>query len=210
MIRNQKGFTLIELIAGIALSTLLFAGFTMFLIQFVNNFKEINEYNNLQHEMLNTLEVIRYGYVKKGKNENDAMIGLLTANKVNISPNGKSVTIMPIISNTGETHWARYTLDSKGRIVLDAKYGIHNLSGEIIFPKSDEVVDKALKYKITNFSVKNVSPILSDKVSFVTVTIEGQVRFRPRGKNQNRLEDEKMNTKKATFESTVFVSNFDK
>ncbi len=210
MIKNQKGFTLTELIAGVALSTLLFAGFTMFLIQFVNNFKEINEFNTLQHEMLNTMEVIRYGYAKKGKNDNDALIGLLTANKVTIGSNGKTITIKPIIANTGEPHWATYNLDSKGRIVLNAQYNTNHIIGEVIFPKSDEVVDKALKYRITNFSVKNVSPLITGKVCMVTLYLEGVVRFRPKGRNQNRLEDEKMNTKKATFESTVFISNYDK
>ena len=74
MIKNQKGFTLTELIAGIGLVSLLFVGFTIFLIQFVNNFKEINEFNTLQHELLSTIEAMRYGYVKVGVNENESLI----------------------------------------------------------------------------------------------------------------------------------------
>ena len=205
MIKNQKGFTLTELIAGIGLVSLLFVGFTIFLIQFVNNFKEINEFNTLQHELLSTIEAMRYGYVKVGVNENESLIGLMTANKVNIATNGKAVTITPIVTKAGERHWANYTLSPKGEIVLSAVYGIKSINNEVIFPKSKEVIDKALKYRITNFYIANSSPVVSNDISLVTITIEGQVRFRPKASGQNREEDQRLNTRTARFETTVFI-----
>jgi len=41
MINNQKGFTLTELIAGVALTTLLFAGFIMFLLNSMEILKRL-------------------------------------------------------------------------------------------------------------------------------------------------------------------------
>ncbi|HOE90407.1 MAG TPA: prepilin-type N-terminal cleavage/methylation domain-containing protein [Candidatus Cloacimonadota bacterium] len=209
MINNQKGFTLTELIAGVALTTLLFAGFIMFLLQFYGNFKEIAEYNTLQHELLETIEALRYGYVKQGVNDNESIIGLLTANNVNIASNNKSVTITPIVVKAGERHWASYSLSAKGEIILNAVYGIKNINGEVIFPKSKEVIDKNLKYKITEFQIRNISPFISDKISLVSIVIEGQVRFRPKQSGQNKVEDERLNTKSARFETKVYISNYD-
>ena len=103
MIKNQKGFTLTELIAGIGLVSLLFVGFTIFLIQFVNNFKEINEFNTLQHELLSTIEAMRYGYVKVGVNENESLMWLMTANKFNIStfrPVSSSISLCKVASKS--------------------------------------------------------------------------------------------------------------
>lgn len=211
MFNNQKGFTLSELVAGIALSTLLFAGFTMFLVQFVINFNEIREYNQLQHELIHTLKSMRIGYPIKGKTDNFQLIGMLTANKVNIASNRRSVTITPIIINTGQKHWLRYKLDAKGRILMDGQYNIHFINNEVIFPTSKDVIDKQLKYRVTNFTITDITPPNpKNKTYYVKISIEGVVRFRPRKNDQSRDEDEKLNTKKASFETTVFISNFDK
>ncbi len=210
MFRNQNGFTLTELVAGIALSTLLFAGFTMFLVQFVINFNEIKEFNQLQHDMIHTLKTMRYGYPIKGKSDDFQLIGLLTANKVSIASNGQSMTITPIIPHTGQKHWLRYKLDAKGRILMDGQYNIHFINNQVVFPTSKDIIDKQLKYRITNFTIRNMSTFTLPKISLVKVSIDGVVRFRPRKNNQSREEDEKLNTKKASFETTVFISNFDK
>jgi len=158
---------------------------------------------------LETIEALRYGYVKQGVNDNESIIGLLTANNVNIASNNKSVTITPIVVKAGERHWASYSLSAKGEIILNAVYGIKNINGEVIFPKSKEVIDKNLKYKITEFQIRNISPFISDKISLVSIVIEGQVRFRPKQSGQNKVEDERLNTKSARFETKVYISNYD-
>ncbi|HOD54484.1 MAG TPA: prepilin-type N-terminal cleavage/methylation domain-containing protein [Candidatus Cloacimonadota bacterium] len=206
MIKNQKGFTLTELIAGLALSTLLFTGFTMFMVQFVNNFKEIKEFHQLQTDLLHVIESIRYGYIDKSKIGERSIIGLLTAGRVEIGIAANNLTVYPV-NKSNKPYWAKYYLDSFGQVRIQAIYDQHvigfNSNEGVLFPSSKEKIKNALKYQVTNFKIVDMS---NDK-SLIHISIEGMVRFREKAKNQTTDDDLRLNTKRAKFESTVFLVN---
>lgn len=206
MYKNQKGFTLTELIAGIVLVTLLFTGFTIFYMQFLKGLFEMREFNQLQEDVLYTFESMRHGYAKKNINDKKGLIGLLTAQTVAISTNNSAVTITPIITDTGSRYWAKYSLDNEGRILLNAQYGLYHISNQVIFPSSSEKVGREYKYQVTNFKISNLTSG-GNFVKLVRIKIDAEVRYRQRGLDQNRVEDQKQNIGNVSFETVVYIDN---
>jgi len=78
-----------------------------------------------------------------------------------------------------------------------------NSNEGVLFPSSKEKIKNALKYQVTNFKIVDMS---NDK-SLIHISIEGMVRFREKAKNQTTDDDLRLNTKRAKFESTVFLVN---
>jgi len=205
MIRNQKGFTLTELIAGIVLASLLFTGFTLFYIQYLKDIHEINDYNQLQTDVITLLEDIRHGTPQKNVNDQVGLIGLMTASQVIIG-NDNSLKMIPIITDTGAEYWAKYRLNNKGQVVLDVAYRTNRINNRVIFPKSDEKIDNQYKYQVTNFSITSLTPAGS-VTRLVNVKIEAEVRYRARGPKVSKEDDLRNNIGKVSFETVVYVGN---
>ena len=205
MIRNEKGFTLTELIAGIVLASLLFTGFTIFYIQFLKDMHEIRDFNQLQSDVISMFEEIRHGTAQKDVNDKVGLIGLMTSSKVIIGP-GDNMKMIPIITDIGGEYWARYRLNSKGQVVLDAAYRTKRINNRVIFPKSDEKIDREYKYQITDLSFTNITPTGS-LVKLVKIQVEAQVRYRARGPEVSKADDLRNNIGKINFETVVYVGN---
>ena len=59
-IKNQKGYTIAELVAVLPLGLLIMAALTLGVLHFIKNYQEIVMYSRLQREVLQAIETIRY------------------------------------------------------------------------------------------------------------------------------------------------------
>ena len=103
LINNTKGVALLELLAAIPLSILVFVILIVGIVNFVTTYQEVRLFKQLQEELFDTVETLRYGYTKADvtgrPNEPDqnkeGLIGLLTARKIDFGTTGSSITIYP-------------------------------------------------------------------------------------------------------------------
>jgi len=101
MVKNQKGVSLVELIAAIPLTILVFVILTMAVSSFVTTYKETRLYLQLQDELYNMVDLIRHGYIDKNIEASEGLIGLMTANRVEISGGRNMMTLRPVIIAEG-------------------------------------------------------------------------------------------------------------
>jgi len=208
-LKNSFGFTLIELLATAILATILSIGFATAMYQYVLSFQESKDYIKLQQDMIDTINFIRHGYIKRNLNLTEAMIGLLSAQDVKISLDGQTITIIPLDGRGSSRYYARFSRNRNGTILLTAQHG-HVIGNNImVFPSKLEYVGREAKYQITRLSFENLTPDL-EKMRLVKISMTGRVRFRERGRRQTQLEDLQNNIRYAQFETTVFIGNADK
>ncbi len=203
---NEKGFTITEVIAGIALTGLLTAGFILVLVQFFTTFWELKDYNELQHDLVQTMLYIRNGYPKKTINNDIQMIGLYTAKTAVIESNGKKITIYPNIPDDRNNYWAQFKLFN-GKILYSAKFSMINVNSEVIFPKDERLIKKELKFRIIDLNFRKVDSSLNGNVALIEVKITGRVRFRQRLTDQTAADDLRQNTRDAKFVNLIYLGN---
>lgn len=213
-IRNDKGFSLAELVASLPLVALVFIVIAISVINFITTYEETRLYAQLQQELFETIETIRHGYALDGITDDEGLIGLLTAQHVDIGYANNSIKIVPIVP--GETigddnYWARFHVDNDGRLILNAQYGLQYINNRVIFPQSDERIGNQYKFRITNRNDVFIdkTPLILDETYLVGIRLQGEVRFRERGRNQSIDEDRIRNTKTIEYNTKVFLGNKD-
>jgi hypothetical protein len=213
-IRNEKGFSLPELIASLPLVALVFIVIAIAVISFITTYEETRLYAQLQQELFETIETIRHGYAMAGVTDEEGLIGLLTARQVDIGYANNSIKIIPIVPGEAlgdDNYWVRYHVDNDGRLILNAQYGLQYINNRVIFPQSDEKIGNQYKFRITNRNDVFVdkTPLGSDETFLVGIRLQGEVRFRERGRNQSLEEDRLQNTKTIEYNTQVFLGNKD-
>lgn len=210
ILNNNKGITLVELVAAMALIGILSLGFFIGMTNFVTTYQETRDFLQLQRELYDVMSYVRHGYVKRNVNDETALIGLLTAQKVQVHQSGREMTLVPVDGDYGARHWVRYSLDYHGRMILNAQYGYRHISNEVLFPKKDQFIGRQLKYQITDLRFQDLTSETAGTAYLVRVYVQGMVRFRERGKNQSEADDMRLNRRYIEYETTVFVGNADK
>ena len=219
-ILNEKGFTLAELMISVFLVALLGYGFAMAMLQFVIGFQETRDFILLQQDMIAVMNIIRKGHAIEGVHDNAynnyPIVGLLTAQRVSFSYSRDSITMSPVRGEeTLNRQWVRVRLEpNTGRVITDYQFGAQSKYGVIVFPTVKERINRENRYRITRLEFVNLTPGL-EQPQLVRVIMEGQVRFRERGRtNRRRLmtveQDQQMNVRRVIYETTVYVGNADK
>ena len=213
ILKSQKGVSLIEVIAGIPLATLVFAIFTISVLHFVTTFEETKLYTQLQEDLFNTIETMRYGYAYEPHTDNEGLIGLITADSVSIWSTRNTLEMRPIVINQTlkNDYWCTITLNDDNHLEVNAKYGLKNFpERKIIFPSTPiKMIGREPQFKILNrgniWTVEKMS--YNGKPLMIKIQLEGQVRFRERRRGQKREDDIRQNTRTIKYETSVFIGN---
>lgn len=219
---NNKGISLIEILAGIPIATLLFAALIMAMMHFIKTYQETKLFLQLQEELYQTVEYMRYGYAHEPETEGEQIIGLLTARDVRISAAGNYIEIYPLLTNqTYEgSYWTRFTVNDDHQMEVRAQFGnSKSVRPIVIFPMtrfSESEHPATIKQfgHDFQFSILNPREIWSiteqdedGNPLMVNIQLEGQVRFRERQDGQNETEDLEKNTRSIVYETSVFLGN---
>lgn len=210
MLKNQKGISLVELIAALPLTVLVFVIMTMAVANFVSTYNETRLYIQLQDELYSVIDMIRHGYVEESIEADDGLIGLMTANRVEVAGNRNAMTLRPVVITEGlpDAYQTTYYVDTEGRMSVSGRYGLSAFQETQIFPSSNRRIGRELQFKITNpNSVFTVTKSSTNGPIMINIDLQGRVRFREKEMGQNPEEDLKLNTKSVQFETSVFVGN---
>ncbi len=212
ILKNNKGYSLIEIIAGLPLVALVFVIFGIGTVHFVTNFQEVKLYSQLQQDLFEAIEVMRHGYMCEGVTDNEGLIGIATAKKVTISASGNSIKVMPLTLNTVEEehYWVRYIVNDDMQLETKGSYGINRYQNKMLFPATP------IKYigREPQFTIKNPMQIWNVTETdaqgnplMLNIKLIGQVRFREKTRDQTNEDDIRKNTKTITYETSVFLGN---
>ncbi|MCK5050644.1 MAG: hypothetical protein KAS53_02805 [Candidatus Cloacimonetes bacterium] len=212
ILKNNKGYSLIEIIAGLPLVALVFVIFGVGIVHFVTNFQEVRLYSQLQQDLFEAIEIMRHGYMCEGVTDNEGLIGLTTAKKVEIGISRNSIKITPLVLNLDleSLYNVKYIVNDDNQLVINGDYGLNNFRNEKIFPSTP------IKYvgRDPQFTIKNPRQIWNithydalDNPLMVDIKLVGQVRFREKMRTQSNEDDIRKNTRTITYETSVFLGN---
>jgi hypothetical protein len=219
---NQKGVSLIELIAGIPLATLLFAALLMGMLHFIKTYQETRLFLRLQDELFQAIQYMRYGYAHEPETATEGYIGLMTAKKASISQTGKSITIYPLLVDQtyAATYWSRFSVNDENLLVVQSQYGNSKyISPIVIFPKTKfteiQQPEKIKRFgQEPQFKILNPSTIwtvektdINGEPLMIRIKLEGQVRYRARQEGQSLADDKLKNTRSIVYETSVYLGN---
>lgn len=207
--RNQSGFSLTDLVASLPLSVLIFVILILAITSFMRTFEETKLFLQLQDELFNAVETIRYGVAKKSVNEDEGLIGLSTARKASISPNRQSIDIWPVIVKQGlgeDSYKASFWLASDGSLRASARYGIKMLSDYQVFPSGDARINNRAQFRITSLEFIP-EKYNGDTLILVGIRVKAEVRYRAREPEQTQEEDLKKNVRQIEYKTSVFLNN---
>ena len=209
LLKSNKGYSLIEIIAGLPLVALVFVIFGIGIVHFVTTFQEITLYTQLQDDLFNAIEIMRHGYMSEGDTDNEGLIGLTTAKKVTFSSSRNYIWVYPLALNPEleESYKVKFSVNDRMQLETDGYYGLNDYHGKMIFPSTPT------KYigRDPQFTIKNPREIWkysanSDNL-MIDIKLVGQVRFREKLRNQSNEDDIRKNTRTITYETSVFLGN---
>ena len=208
---NNKGVSLIELVAGLPLTIILFTTMILTMMHFVRTYQETRLYLQLQEDLYQTIETMRYGYAKEPETKDDGLIGLMTAQKV-IMSSPSVLEIRPLLTNLTytESYKAFFRINDDRHITYEGYSGLADRIGPlVIFPSTPpKKIGRQWQFKILNH--QDVWRVYYDPAGNpvrVRIRLEGQVRFRERSAGQFVEEDMRRNTRTCVFETYVFLDN---
>lgn len=217
MIRNQKGYSLTDLVASLPLAALVLVILTLAILSYVKTYQETKLYVQLQNELFQAIETMRYGFAREDitgdPNEPDGsktpLVGISTAQTVDISANQRSITVKPVKMQAGSDFYARFFVDPNGFLRVSGQSGINLFyTNELVFPSSISEIAGEPKFKLLDFRVTPEYSSL-DKVYVVGIYLKARVRFRKRLREQSPNEDIEQNTRTIEYKTSVFVGNAD-
>lgn len=219
---NQKGVSLVELVAGLSLATLLFAALIMAMVHFVKTYQETKLFLQLQEDLFQAVQYMRYGYAHEPETRDEGFIGLMTAKDVTISASNNFITIYPLLTDQtyAASYWSRFTVNDNHQLVVQSQYGNNkNIAPIVIFPKTRfketqqsppvKKFGQEAQFKIVNHnSVWSIERRdMQGNPLMVKIRLEGQVRYRARQQGQSALDDKLQNTRTIVYETSVFLGN---
>ena len=218
---NERGMLLPDLVASLPLGVIVLTVMTLSVINFLVAFNDVQDYTQLQDELFQAVETLRYGYVQSGVNTNSvALCGLMTANQVKLGDSRNSIEL-EVDSNPAFPIRSRFWIDGSGMMKMRGSYGPQLFSSSLtnsndipIFPKSDHRIGNALKFQILNpesaFTAEkfDLSSNTNDiYVRLLGVNLKAQVRFRERENGQSVADDLRLNTRQIRYRTKIFVPN---
>jgi len=213
-IKKQDGYSLAELVVALPLSILVIVILTFAIANFATTYQEIQLYTQLQEELFNAIETMRYGYAKEGvtgsfyspENEKEGLIGLLTAKEVTIGLTGKTITIKPINLNPGVPYYSQFFLDDKNHLRVSGQYGIKTYTNELVFPQTARKIGGEQQFKILDLYFEP-QKVVNNNIYVLGIEIKARVRFREKLDSQSLEEDSQINTKTIEYKTSVYLAN---
>ncbi|MDO9578855.1 MAG: hypothetical protein Q7J16_13310 [Candidatus Cloacimonadales bacterium] len=210
LIKNEKGVSLVELIAGIPLAVILFGVMIMAMMHFIRVYQETKLYVQLQEDLYNVIETVRYGYADDYYNVGEGLIGLITARSVSVSPNHRILTVYPLLVEQNPNYKCEYTVNDDRQITIKLYYKHVMEEPKLIFPSTKPVFfGNEAQFKILNQSTAwNIVEIDEEgNPLMLKIHLEGQVRYRARQQGQSIADDLRQNTRTITYETVIFLGN---
>ncbi len=214
MIKNQKGVSLLEMVVALPLAVMVLAGLSVAILNFIINYQEVKLYTQLQEDLFNAIETIRYGYTYENVTEDEGLIGLATARNASIGITDNSLLIKPVIidqSFGSNSHWSRFRIDGNGHMNVYSRYGVlHFEEAKQVFPSTKtKMFGNEPQFKILNPNTawQIIKRDGSGNAVLVKIELEAQVRFRERQPDQSFDEDKEKNLRKIKYETSIFVGN---
>ena len=211
-IKDQTGFSLIELVSGLLLVSLIFVILTLSVINFVTTYEDVKLFTQLQDELFSAIETIRYGYTIEETTEDVGLIGLLTANNVEIENSGSRIVLTPIVFDPGIPYYSIFYLDDMGRLKATIQYADKYHTGIQIFPSGNKMIGNQPQFKIINHHLFTAERTFkqsdgSDKIFLLGIELEARVRFREKAREQSVEDDIRINTRTIQYKTSVFIGN---
>jgi len=209
LFKNEKGYSLASLVAGLPLATLVFLIVTLAMVNFVKTYHETRLFTQLQEDVFQAIETMKFGYAVDGVSDNYGLIGLMTAQKVEISNTNDSVKLTPVIVNPGQPFNASYYLDSKGVIRSKGSYAFQSYMGSNhpIFPESSQKIGQEQQFRCDELEFSAVKQTATGDPTLVKVRIVASVRFREKLDGESIDEDLKSNLRTIEYETLVHIAN---
>jgi hypothetical protein len=209
---NEKGVSLIEVVAGIPLTIILFTTMILAMMHFVRAYQETKLYLQLQEDMFQAIETMRYGYAKEPETAGDGLIGLITAKEV-IRYGPSSIELRPLLTNLtyNQAYKAFFRVNDDRHLEYEGYSGISDhIRPVVIFPSTPpKKIGRDWQFQILN--PQDIWGVVDDNAEgfpiLMRIRLEGQVRFREKSVGQNITEDKNKNTKTCIMETYVFMEN---
>lgn len=212
-LKNDKGYSLIEIIAGLPLVTLVFVIFAIGIIHFTTTFQEVKLYTQLQQDLFDTIEIMRHGYMYENVTDNEGLIGLSTAKEVVIGTSRRSIEVKPLVLNLQleDHYWVSYAVNDNNQMEINGQYGLNPFpERRIIFPSTPiKLIGNQPQFTIKNpHQIWHVTHTDAEgNPTMVNIELVGQVRFREKTSGQSNEDDIRKNTRKITYETSIYLGN---
>jgi len=209
LFKNEKGYSLASLVAGLPLATLVLVIVTLAMVNFVDTYHETRLFNQLQDDVFQAVETMKFGYAIDGVTDNYGLIGLMTAQKVEISNTRDNVKLTPVIVNPGQPFNSSFYLDSKGVIRSKGSYAFQSYSGSDhpIFPESSQKIGNVLQFKCEELEFLPYKQTVNGSPTLVKIRVVASVRFREKLDGESIDEDLKSNLRTIEYETLVHIAN---
>lgn len=172
-VRNDRGITLTEIVAALAVSTILISLAAVAIITFLTKFRELSYFAELQQEAFNAVETVKYGF---GIPDEDEYLFLGIANAKSVTLEAASggwgafsgITCIPDRSAPGHSNdYVRYYWDRQARTLrVQALYGIRYYEEQIFPPRGDDRIE------VTNFNLTSPTGAANPRVVKLELTSE--------------------------------------
>lgn len=182
---QSSGFTLMELVASLAIAGIIFAAAAVALGTFFSKYNELSKYADLQSQAFDCLsQSIKYGRLIGNSANDKQWFGIANAESVELlgSESGEGAQGIKILpAKTGSDHmndWVKFQL-SGGKIVSSYRYGNSSSSAQTqVFPPKLRY-NKPSDITVTDLRFKPVRvPGTSGKFSVVRVTLDAKIKVR--------------------------------
>jgi prepilin-type N-terminal cleavage/methylation domain-containing protein len=187
MIFNEKGFTLTETVAVIAISSLLILTAAVGIGVFFRKYQELSAYVDLQKDMVSFLNVLKYGQHIGSRSSDIEFMGITSARELKlirmttIPGVSKGIEIKPPISDLYPNDYVRYYLQD-GFIKMEYRHrGTDSSSPTILFPEKglkDRVIieDFLISDANANNAIFKYRP--NEKLCVINVDFKAKVKIR--------------------------------
>jgi len=184
MVFGHKGFTLIEMLVVLVISTLLIVISAIGLSVFFRKYQELNAFIELQKDAIEFLNYFKNGYYV-GSGSTLQFNGVASATELKIEGSsfdqaGSGIMIIPPLSDKHPNDFIRYYLQG-GVIRVDYKHNsIGATSIGYMFPKRNQMDRiKVTKFKISDANANNAIFLYkrNEKLCVINVELEAQIKI---------------------------------
>ncbi len=209
---DQKGVSLIEVVAGIPLTIILFTTMILAMMHFVRTYNETKLFLQLQEDMFQAIETMRYGYASEPETTDDGLIGLVTAKEV-IRYGPSSIELRPLLTNLtyDDSYKAFFRVNDDKHLVYEGYSGVNDhIQPVTIFPSTPpKKIGRDWQFQIVN--TQDIWRVIDTNSSgfpiLMSIKLEARVRFREKSTGQNITEDLNRNTRTCIMKTYVFLEN---
>lgn len=189
--KAESGFTLTEVLAAVAVSTVLIAMAAVAIFTFYTKFNELSLYSRLQQDAFHTMENMKYGYPVEFEAQQYYFYGIANARSVTLPETGgligssTAIRINPGVDEDYESDgyrpWIQYYFDRYGRRVMvrglvGPRPPGRNIDTQL-FPPPNNPNMEVLDLVFTSLTGPDDIRVVNVKLSARVVTSESRARY---------------------------------